>query len=416
MPRNAVVPRFQPRADSPGTVAPAPADVHCSTLKIALVIQNAEPQRGGAERYTLNLAADLVGRGHQVYLLAQRFARNVEPAIQVRLDGAAGTRFRRYEVLQHSLAHHLTLANYDVVHAMLPVWRCDIYQPHAGIEAENFVTAHLKHPSGVGRLLARMGNQLNPKRRLFAQVEREMIMGRHPPLILCLSDYVRQSAMRHYPTRANRMSILHNGVDLARFDPAARPDAGVQLRQKLRIPPTAIMALMIAQDFRRKGLRTALHALASLSPAQQSRTVLVIVGREKPDPYQRLAARLGLADRTLFAGSTDDPYAFYRAADLFILPTSHDPCSLVVLESLAMGVPVLTTKMNGAGELIVPGQQGQVIANPADAPAFAAAWKNLLDPTTLRLSRQACLDLRPRIAQAQHVTQILRLYETVHGA
>ena len=385
-------------------------------MKIALVIQNADPQRGGAERYTVNLAADLVARGHEVHLIAQRFARNVEPAFQVRLEGAAGTRVGRYEALLHSLAHHLTQSNYDIVHAMLPVRRCDIYQPHAGIEAENLATGHLKHPSGVGRLLARMGNQLNRKRRVFAQIEHEMITRRHTPLILCLSDYVRQSAMKHYPGQASRMTVLHNGVDLSRFDPALRPDAGLELRKQLGIPSDVVVALMIAQDFRRKGLRAALHALAAVDTTPQARTMLVVVGRETPDPYKRLAATLGVAGRTIFAGPTDDPYAFYRAADLFILPTSHDPCSLVVLESLAMGVPVLTTQMNGAGELIAPGQHGQVIADPSDAAAFAAAWRTLLDPAALRLSRQACLDLRPRIAQQQHVTQLLRLYETIHAA
>lgn len=381
-------------------------------MKIALVIQNAEPQRGGAERYTANLAADLVARGHEVHLLAQRFARNVEPAQQVRLAGAAGTRVGRYETLLHSLARHLTETQYDIVHAMLPVWHCNLYQPHAGIEADNLARGHLKHATPVTRLLAKVGNQLNRRRRLVADVEHQMIAGRHPPLILCLSDYVRQAAIRHYPGRADHMTILHNGVDLSRFDPALRPQAGDEIRQRFRIPPQTIVALMIAQDFRRKGLRTAIGALALLEPAERARTMLVVVGKDAVEPYANLARRLGVGDRIRFAGPTDDAYAFYRAADLFILPTSHDPCSLVVLESLAMGVPVLTTQFNGAGELITPGKHGQVVTDPADASAFANAWRQFLVPAARSRSSQACLELRQQLSQERHITQLIELYKT----
>lgn len=379
-------------------------------MNIALVIQNAEPQRGGAERYTLNLAADLVTRGHEVHLLAQRFARNVEPARQVRLEGAAGTRIGRYQALIRSLESHLRRTQYDIVHAMLPVPHCDLYHPHAGIEAENLATAHLKHSSPVGRLMARMGNQLNRKRQFVARVESQMLHSQDAPLTICLSDYVRRAALKHYPEVAGRMAVLHNGVDLARFTPEVRPDAGVRLRKHLDVPAGSLMALLISNDHRRKGLRTAINALSLLTPSQQQQTVLVVVGKESPDPYRRQAERLGVAGQIRFAGPTDDAYAFYQAADLFILPTHHDPCSLVVLESLAMGVPVLTTGCNGAGELITRGVHGQVLADPDDAAGFAAAWSRALDPAEAKAMREACLALRPKLSQQSHVDALLELY------
>ena len=76
-------------------------------MKIGLAILNAEPQRGGAEKYTYDLAASLVARGHDVYLLATRFARDVEPAKQVYLDGVAVGEAR--ELLLHVEPDALTV-------------------------------------------------------------------------------------------------------------------------------------------------------------------------------------------------------------------------------------------------------------------------------------------------------------------
>ncbi len=101
---------------------------------------------------------------------------------------------------------------------------------------------------------------------------------------------------------------------------------------------------MIAQDFARKGLRETLVAMRRLDDAQLN---LVVVGKENPARYRKLANTLGLHDRVVFAGATKDPYAYYKAADFFVLPTRHDPCSLVVLEALAMGLPVISTVKNG---------------------------------------------------------------------
>ena len=54
----------------------------------------------------------------------------------------------------------------------------------------------------------------------------------------------------------------------------------------------------------------------------------------------------------------------YWSSDFFVQPTFYDPCSLVVLEALACGLPVITTAQNGAGELMSNGRQGYVLSAP----------------------------------------------------
>jgi UDP-glucose:(heptosyl)LPS alpha-1,3-glucosyltransferase len=351
-------------------------------LKIALVILHADPARGGAERYTHDLAAALAKEGHAVSLLACAFA-DVPPNVkQVTLHSHGATRLGRYLRFLDSLDAQLASENYDIVHAMLPVRRCDIYHPHAGIAAET-ITA--------GSVLSRLGNRLNARRHRFATVERELLTGTSPPIVLCLSDYVRSSLLRCYPLPPDRTATLFNAVDLERFDCSDhRGGSG---------------ALMIAQDFDRKGLRQAILALAKVPGCP-----LVVVGGDDPRSYKSLAVSLGIADRVHFAGATTDPRPFYRDADFFVLPTKHDPCSLVVLEALAMGLPVISTRFNGACEIMADGTHGYVLEDPMDVDALAGAMQKVMDPARRAAMSRACIELRPALSYPHHVDRLLEIY------
>jgi UDP-glucose:(heptosyl)LPS alpha-1,3-glucosyltransferase len=93
-----------------------------------------------------------------------------------------------------------------------------------------------------------------------------------------------------------------------------------------------------------------------------------------------LAVRLGVADRVLFLGPVADVRRIYFAADMHVHPTFYDPCSGVVIEALACGLPVITTKFNGAAELMNPPGVGVVVNDPHDHAALAAAMTKYLDP------------------------------------
>jgi UDP-glucose:(heptosyl)LPS alpha-1,3-glucosyltransferase len=167
---------------------------------------------------------------------------------------------------------------------------------------------------------------------------------------------------------------------------------------------------MIAQDFARKGLREAIEALALV---KDLRSVLLVVGKQEAGEYRETAKKLKVGDRVVFAGATRDPYAFYRAADYFVLPTWHDPCSLVVLEALAMGVPVISTVFNGACEIMTDGRQGFVLKDPTDIPTLSQAMSRLIDADARAAMSDACLELRPALAYENHVHRLLEIYQSV---
>src|SRR5207253_9018529 len=111
---------------------------------------------------------------------------------------------------------------------------------------------------------------------------------------------------------------------------------------------------------------------------------LLIVGDRRTRGYERQARRLGVADRVRFLGHCPDMRNAYFAADFLVHPTFYDPCSLVVLEALACGLPVITTRANGASELLSPLTEGYVIDDPHDHERLAWCLAQLLDNSRRR--------------------------------
>jgi UDP-glucose:(heptosyl)LPS alpha-1,3-glucosyltransferase len=385
-------------------------------VKIALIILHAEPAKGGAETYTVDLARALGDRGHGVSVLAATFADAVdERVVRVPLSHFGPTRLARYVRFLDALDAHLGSARYDVVHAMLPVRRCDLYHPHAGVAAEAVAAGHLKHTSRIRQAAARLGNGFNRKRQRFAAVERELLVGggAASPVVICLSEYIKATVRRHYPLPDENLATLINAVDLAKFDPGAGKASGAAVRAEHGVRPDQVVALIVAQDFTRKGLREAVEAWKRLA---DERLVLMVVGKDDFGPYATLAEGARFPRNLVYAGATRDVRPYYAAADFFVLPTRHDPCSLVVLEALAMGLPVVSTRFNGACEVMTEGEHGFVLPDPADVGALSGAMRTLLDDPTLAAMSRACLALRPRLAYGHHVDELERLYERAAGA
>ncbi len=361
-------------------------------VKIALVILHADPARGGAERYTVDLAAALARRGSQVSLLASSFAAPIDGVTNVLIKAGGVTRTQRYRRFLDSLEDYLAANTQDIVHAMLPVRQCDIYHPHAGLAAAQ------ARRTGKRMLFA-------PRRRTMARVERDLLTGTRPPIVLSLSNYVKKEIVIHYPTLpADRLATLFNAVDLERFRP--RQATGV-IRDQL--PRGAVVGLFIGKDYVRKGLAEAVSALGKLQmPGSQSGSpALAIVGHED---VRKLGLSLPPGVTVLAFPSTTDPLAYYADADFFVLPTRHDPCSLVVLEALAMGLPVISTRFNGATEIMTDGVHGFILNDPGDLDALASAMREMMDPDRRAAMRAACISLRPQLSYEQHLDKLESIY------
>jgi UDP-glucose:(heptosyl)LPS alpha-1,3-glucosyltransferase len=351
-------------------------------VKIALVILNGNPARGGAERYTADLAAALAQRGHDVSLIASTVGAPIPGVREVYLEIYGFTRTGRYKKFLDAVDQHLDEERYDIVHAMLPIKRCDLYHPHAGVARD---------------ALRKRSSLFNPRRWSMASVEADLLVRPDRPRVIALSDYVKAQILNAYPALPpERIVKLFNAVNLERFEPAPPPE----------IPRKEINALIIANDFERKGV---LQTIRAVERVDDRRLNLDIVGRGDIDESTiRWPIRIW--------GEVPDPREFYRKADFFVLPTRHDPCSLVVLEALAMGLPVISTRFNGATEIMTDGVHGYILDDPDNIDAIADAMRKMLEPDRRAAMREACLALRPQLAYDRHLERLLEIYRPVAAA
>ena len=335
-------------------------------VEIALVIFRAEPERGGAEQYVHRLGHALLSRGHQVSVLASKVT-PVDTLAGVKIPARGFTRTGRYRAFLHHLERHLATTSYDIVHACLPVTRCDVYHAHAGLEATSLREGHRIKSTLAGQATAMLGNKVNRKRRAFAAVEASLLNGPNPPVTICLSDRERRLAARMFPSSVSRLVTLHSAPDDTKFSADDLPERRKAARKSLGLGPDRAMYLFIGQDFRRKGLATAIRAMGRLNDPH---AVLYVLGEGDLTHYSKVAASAGVVGRVCFAGSVGDVPKFMAAADALVLPTRYEPFGMVVVEAMLMGVPPIVSGIAGASEVIDQGKTGFVVANPDDI----AAW------------------------------------------
>ena len=136
--------------------------------------------------------------------------------------------------------------------------------------------------------------------------------------------------------------------------------------------------------------------------------VLAVAGGSLPARLRKLARALGVAERVREVGLFDDSAPLYAAADLLLHPTYYDPCSLVCLEALAMGLPLITTPEGGIREVL--GQRGGIVVEEAGNPeAIAAALRVLSDDEMRAFSSDDARYLALRNRERTRLDQVLDL-------
>jgi glycosyltransferase involved in cell wall biosynthesis len=224
-------------------------------------------------------------------------------------------------------------------------------------------------------------------------VTEQIIYRRLSRSVVAVSHQHRRELIDEAHVPADRVQVVHNGVDTAEFYPPSSSAEAAGLRVSLGLPGEAPL-LLFAGDLRspRKGLDTVLRAMAHL-PCDVH---LVVAGEARRSPYPGAAQRAGLSSRVHFIGFRRDLAQVMRACDLFVLPTHYDPFGLVVLEAMACGLPPITTAMAGAAEVVTPGVDGIVLSDPDDHRALAEHVRRLIDDTEHRHAMSAAANQTAR--------------------
>jgi UDP-glucose:(heptosyl)LPS alpha-1,3-glucosyltransferase len=379
-------------------------------MRIALCYESVLPARGGAETYIADLARRLAEDEHEVHLYACQWdSAALPPSLHYhRLPRPRGPRFWRPWRFAGHCQRALRELDRHVSIGFNKTWGQDILYPQGGLHVASAAHNLFKFRSPVARGLARMAKGLDLAHWSFALLERRQYLGDSPPLIVVNSNMVRAHFREHYGIGGDDIHVVRSAIDPGRF---AEPD---RLRRRLEwrghwgIAADETVALFVAMNYRLKGLEPLLYA-ASLLPARE-RFRLLIAGHSRTGGYERLARRLGIGERVCFLGPCRDVKHCYFAADFLVHPTFYDPCSLVVLEALACGLPVITSRHNGAGELLNPPAEGFIVDDPHDQAQLAWCLAQLLNPARRAACAQSARKAAARWTFEDHYRQMLQVF------
>lgn len=348
-------------------------------MRIGIDVREAAPAGPGQQRYLWRLGTWLGAGGHDVHFLTVREQAGSVPA-------PPGTTLHRLH--GHPLgALRATVADLELDALMLNPERAARYHTvradvlRAGYGTDQY-EQKLRSFRSPGPRAIRSAARHMPPIAWRRRIERGFYEShRPPPLVVAQSALMRDAITRRYDVARDDVRIVRNGVDPSEFTPAARRELREAARARWRVPDGALCFVCLAHNFRLKGVPEAIAALSRWSAGPAVR--MLVVGRGTGEPQRRwtrrLAHRAGVAEKVVFTGPLATSVDALAAADALLHLSWHDSFGFAVLEAMATGLPVVTTRWVGAAELIDDGVSGFLV-DPADRPALLAVLTRLADP------------------------------------
>jgi glycosyltransferase involved in cell wall biosynthesis len=200
--------------------------------------------------------------------------------------------------------------------------------------------------------------------------------------VVAVSQAVADSLQAWQPQLKDKITVVYNGINGDYFQ-TAEPIAEIR-RQLLLEPQTP--TIFASGNFRfAKGFDLLLQSMVALldrfrreNPGNNKLPVLVLTGEGTlQESMADLVQALDIAEHVRFLGFRTDMPVILRAADLFVLSSRCEGCPMVILESMALGIPIVATNVGGVPELVVDNQTGMVI-EPDNPTALANGLYELL--------------------------------------
>jgi UDP-glucose:(heptosyl)LPS alpha-1,3-glucosyltransferase len=384
-------------------------------MKIAFAIEHFSPDQGGAEQYAWAFARWLVDAGHEldVFTLRAPHQARFVSAMHI-LDVAAARGKSRQERVEFALRSALARRRYDVIQGFNHVTMCDVLRlgggVHVAFEQYNALSASTHLGRSVKawsyRMLPRYRAQRDNERRQFDDPRRHFI---------AVSHRVAGDMAHYYPSCASRIHVIHNGVDLQRFNPEETASRRAAARRSFGLHDDETAFLFVSNNYRLKGLHDLLRALALLRKKDKSFR-LVVIGRSQQAPFARLASRLGVKDAVRFAGPVEDLRDGYAAADVLVHPSYYDAFGFVGIEAMACGLSVVCSRNCGVSEIMTDGQGSVLVDMPCSHEELADAMRRAADHTFRVQAREWNRRTVAEHRLEDNYRKVVALYDLVNDA
>ncbi len=227
--------------------------------------------------------------------------------------------------------------------------------------------------------------------------------------IICVSEGERREGVRA-GLPAERMTVIPNGLDAARWRPPTPPERRAA-RRALGLRDGEVIIGALGRHVAQKGLDLLLLAAEDVLPDFPQARLIIWGDGPRRRELQRLARTLELPN-VWFVGATDDAAAAYAAMDLYCAPSRWEAGPYAILEAMACGLPVLASRIAGHVDVIEDGRSG-VLCDVDPPGALAGALRRLLADEDVRAPLAAAA--RPRIVQGFPLARMIAQTEAVYG-
>ncbi|MDB6003115.1 MAG: hypothetical protein JWR15_102 [Prosthecobacter sp.] len=356
-------------------------------MKLAL-IRRQFSATGGAELYVQRLLGALAGAGHETHLFAEKWQGQAEGVRfhNVHVDGSRDERPLQFaEAVNAKLQHE----KFDCVFSLERTLKQDVYRAGDGLHRVWLQRRRQFAPWWKRPLVG-----LGAFHRSMMALEARTFDPANTGCIIVNSEMVRGEIAQHFPAfPQERVHTIRNGVEVTRFQRASRQEA----RKRFGLEENDFVLVFVGSGWERKGLPWLLNFMAAHS--EDPHLKLLVVTRDR--------MRGQISPNVILTGPLNNVETAYAAADVLTFLPIYEPCSNVVSEALATGIPVVTTSFNGASELINSGVNGHVLDDPRDLATLGMCinhWRarGNAGPVKTRLP----LDLELNV---DHTIQVLKL-------
>ena len=256
-------------------------------------------------------------------------------------------------------------ANVDITHPQLPLTPNFAVPPNFGKAL--VCTVHSTWKGEAEAIRGEPYSRLNANEKFLVSFnwflrffEEGMI--RRARKIIAVSHFTKWELTNYYKIPASKIQVIHNGVDINKFKPATDKR---KAKAELGFNPDDIAIVSVGRLYARKGLFTLVESMPAVTKRFPN-AKFIISGKGQSDEMNKLIAyaeKLGVKDNIVFTGYYPDKKLpkLYQAADVFAFSTFYEHHPFAVLEALATGLPVVTTKVGGIPETIDNGKNGFLV-------------------------------------------------------
>jgi len=348
-------------------------------MKIAYIVRKYSTV-GGTERTVYNLSKYFSEKGHDVTVICNKQL-SKPPNDKIKIKKILNIPINRTikTLWFYLMTKNINLNDYDIVQGCGKVVKQDIYRAGGGFH--KFFIEEYKYGKN---------SNLKLYDKIVLKIEKELFNPKNTRYIISVSHALAKKIANEFNYPLKKIKIFHNAVDISFFNPINKYRDRKKFLEKFKLKENITLFLFVSNNFKLKGLYELYECIKQLDNCK-----LLVVGEDKfPNELK--------SDKIIFLGKKTgkDLLEIYHASDVLVHPTYFDLFSNVCLEGLACGLPVITTEINGASEVIENNIDGIIIKNPKDNKLFESMKmfierkdiKELMSRNALKKAEQLSLE------------------------